>query len=215
MALVTGFVAMPPTDTATVAIIGFATLNYVPADSLAEMNATRFQRMVDAASSVILNDFSLSNTSLVSGGAPWGDQVAVELFIRCKTTGPSTAQLRIYVPVPFDTETLRFIEDSIVSGVADQLNVQHAEFSIRCGHDDDWSRRRIAAAAAQGAVIDDSYIGFIPRNDAIATAAERVIAFKTHTKPIEPPGGTAYTLGRMHLANPMHHKMEVNVFLLS
>lgn len=186
--------------TSYVAIIGNAR-------KISPENEEVFTLMCQTALLVIKNKFqlSMSDVVLVSGGAAWGDHVAVALFIQGMTEGKDAPKgLELYLPCNwFDAE--KGFEDS---GNTDWkvnpgylTNTLHRSFSqaIKTRN----SLQDLQTAKELGAVFNSSHRGFHNRNTAVAEACQYMIAFTMDA--IEPKNsGTADTWNKFKGPNKVH-----------
>lgn len=174
-----------------VAIIGFAG-GHVPVSMHGKLNGQLYRQMLASAEMIITVRWGLdwSQVELVSGGAPWGDHVAVSLYLLHDPAG-----LRIFAPCTWLADTGRFIENepggfwSNRSGTTE--NQLHEKFIAQTGNQ---SFDDLRAAVAVGAVIDSSHAGFHARNLAIGASCDYLIAFSWASSTKEPTeGGTQDT----------------------
>lgn len=173
-----------------VAIIGFAG-GHVPVTMQGALSRALYQQMIASAQMIITARWSLnwSDVELVSGGAPWGDHVAVSLYLLHETAG-----LTIFAPCTWLADTGRFVENepggfwANRSGVAE--NLLHTKFSSQTSTS---SFDDLKAAVATGAIIDSSHAGFKARNQAIAQACDYLIAFSWSNSKEPSDGGTLDT----------------------
>lgn len=185
---------------ARVAIIGFA-----GGHCTAPLSPALFERMVARAEAIIRDEFGLDvgAVELVSGGAAWGDHVAVTLFLR--HTMPA---LTIYAPCEWDGDTGRFVDNGRGPGwkenPAHYANKLHANFAtitaLRPADD-------MLDAVARGATIHAGR-GFHARNTSIADAATHMIAFSRADGAAPERGGTRDTWNKCSAAHKVHVPMS-------
>ena len=175
-----------------VGIIGNARNIPVPADSRV------FSAMCKKALGIISDQLQLSPSEvvLVSGGAAWGDHVAVSLYLRSITETPFSG-LELHVPCAWIPLNHAYEDD----GVADwRVNPGHLANGLQRVFGTAISRdtlSEIEAARNVGAVVIDSAKGFHARNSAIAAASDYLIAFTSDD--VEPiSGGTADTWNKFN-----------------
>jgi hypothetical protein len=165
-----------------VAIIGTsetgagAELSDALADCVPPGPADLFDRMVERSAALIEGRFkcTLADVQLVSGGAAWGDHVAVALFLKGLVAG-----LTLYLPCEWVTGSnpshlTKGKSRSWKTNPGLLANERHMSFSDAIGRD---TLKEIEAARLKGARIITDYRGFHRRNYAVAQAAARLIAF--------------------------------------
>jgi hypothetical protein len=171
-------------NTVKVGIIGNARNIPPPAD------AHLFSLMCKKATHIITDQLSLSlsDVVLVSGGAAWGDHVAVALYLEHRPL----AGLELHIPCAWSSSNKAY-EDT---GSTDwRVNPGHLANSLHRSFAAAVSREtltEIEMAKHLGAVLVDTDKGFHARNTAIAASSDYLIAFTSdETEPIS--GGTADT----------------------
>lgn len=150
-----------------------------------------FERMkVLALSAIEQQGFGPAECTLVSGGAPWADHVAVELFLEGKVAG-----LELYLPGQL------YDRDDTTAGIRPVESSARKDASVLVGYHRSFAEKtgikgldRIREAERKGAVIM-SADGFFARNDMIAANCDAMIALHTNeTHPNKQKrGGTKYT----------------------
>ena len=185
---------------ARVAIIGFAG-GHCPGPLTPDL----FARMVDRAEAIIRTDFALDIAAieLVSGGAAWGDHVAVTLFLRHKMPA-----LTIFAPCEWDATSGKFADNGRGSdwktNPAHYANKLHAKFATITAlkpFDD------ILDAVARGATVCAGR-GFHSRNTTVADAATHMIAFSWGDGDTPDTGGTRNTWDKCSAAHKVHVPMS-------
>lgn len=127
---------------------------------------------------------------LVSGGAAWGDHVAVALFLEGKVD-----QLHLHLPCPLHSK--RFSGGS----VSRRVNQLHEEFTRVSEVDSLGDLVKAVDMPGCSAFVHD---GFFARNSEVARSADCVIAL-TWSRSTEPaPGGTKDTWTKSKSKNKIH-----------
>lgn len=170
--------------------------------------------MVECAERVIALTFSLpwERVHLVSGGAAWADHVAVRLFL-AKHAGEDKPvdgpALTVHAPAAWDAASGRYVDNGTGSS-----------WRTNPGYWENVLLERFASAASVssfaglldahrlGATIDTQHFGFHARNSAIATRAERLIAFTWSDGDAPTDGGTRDTWNKCSVL-PKHHKIHI------
>jgi len=181
---------MAASPAARVAIIGSAGRN----EDGPKVTAQLFQQMMDCALHIVRNVFGLEahQVTLVSGGAAFADHVAVALWL-ARPAAQGFAGLELYLPCAWDGARGCAIDTGHWDWRTNPgrlANMLHRQFEQRTGRR---SLAEIAAAVAQGAVINADHSGFHARNSAIALQATHVIAFTFSDSGAPKDGGTLDT----------------------
>lgn len=150
-------------------------------------------------------------TDLISGGAAWGDHLAVDLFI---TRYTAFQTLTLCLPCDFDLQYRRYYEIAKHRGRVPGriLNYYHHRFSAAIKTQ---SLAELALAIQHDqtkCVISD---GLFARNTEIANRADALVAFTFGNRSMVKPGGTADTVAkfkRMHPNAPTYH-VDLNTML--
>lgn len=163
-----------------------------------------FFRMVDKVDEIITVELGLRRPEvvLVSGGAAWGDHVAVGLFLRTRGKEDAYAGLDLHFPAIF-TDT-RFVGNRD----AGTANYYHRLFSEKVGGDSIGGLWRAINAGAN--VFRGN--GFFARNLQVAAKADYVIAQTFNPGDFPKDGGTKHTWDRCLMAK---RKIHINLFELS
>jgi hypothetical protein len=154
------------------------------------MTAELYQVMVLRAVHEI-SRIPVSEIILVSGGAPWSDHVAVELFLnkdKYELIAPKIKGLELHLAAPFDEDTNRYLDTGARDWRANpgrSENRYHDLFCEKLG-DPDRSFRELRAAIDGGASVK-VYNGFHQRNTYIATA-NYLLAFSWGRKNLKMEG---------------------------
>lgn len=129
---------------------------------------------------------------LVSGGAAWGDHVAVALFLDGKVD-----QLHLHLPCEFFGYWKKFSGGS----VSRRVNQLHDEFTRVSGVDSLKDLVKVVEMPGCSTFVHD---GFFARNSEIARSVDCVIAL-TWSRTMEPsPGGTKDTWTKSKAKNKVH-----------
>lgn len=150
------------------------------------MDRTTFLRMVDKAVSIIRDDWKLPSVTLVSGGAPGADQIAVQLFLTRQYQG-----LRLHLPAKLERN--RF---ETKSPPGKRLNELHESFqretTVASLSD------LTIASRSQNATVAVHPGGFKGRNNHIAADCDYAIAFGwTPGDEPNPRTGTGHTWSKL------------------
>ena len=126
---------------------------------------------------------------LVSGGAAWADQLAVELFL----AKPDQFELELYLPAPLSLTRGIYLGEKGSAGAAS--NYYHDKFLQQTGID---GRRQILQAIKQKCDVDweESIAGmraFFVRNKKVAEASDACLAYTWGEGKEPADGGTKNT----------------------
>lgn len=147
-----------------------------------------------------------SKVHLHGGGAPWGDQAAIDLYLK-----HPTSKLTLHLPCKWDTVKQQFLDNGPKDWRTNPgylSNLLHKNFSSITKID---TLAVIQKAINQGAQLLDHYKGFHARNLALGKCDHLLaFTFAQGDQPLE-PGGTIYTWthakcpqsNRKHFSLPM------------
>jgi hypothetical protein len=187
---------MNPTSICRVSIIGTAGRN----EDAPRMTRQLFERMVEQANRVIDDVFQLgddkSNVVLVTGGSPWSDHVAVNLWLNHRD---EFAGLTLHLPCQFDSKSKQFDPDDDCGAY---LNTLHKQFSAKMGSSFD-SFDELARIAELGATFDYQGRGFSERNR-LVSECDYLIAFTWSDTDTPKQGGTLETWNFSPCRNKVH-----------
>lgn len=165
-----------------------------------KMNLGTFQRMCETAKDIIrpINH----PVNLISGGAPWADHVAVDLYLTC----PLICGLTIEFPCKFEKGA--YVSGEIYDGydIAKVSNHYHDLFTLNTGID---GRAELQKAIEIGAITHFSK-GFFDRNCKVAEA-DILIAFTYGNGAKLKDGGTAHT-ARCYVRNGGRDLYHCNLY---
>jgi hypothetical protein len=185
-----------------VAIFGFAG-GHMSVEHTAQLSGQLFEQMVNRAYTTIteLWGLDLCRVHLVSGGAAWADQVAVELYNRHQHSSPGLA-LTLVMPCEWSAGTCRFVDSKGSSSSWREnpgrlSNSYHERFSRVCTGLPRHSQEAIKAAVEAGAKLDCQHRGFHRRNTAIAELAQYALAFSWAEADRPYSGGTLDTFNKL------------------
>jgi hypothetical protein len=138
--------------------------------------------------------------AVVSGGAAWGDHLAVSLFLHLEPK-----ELILHLPCEFKDGEFKS-EDK----VADVANHYHRLFSDIAWQNSNRSLTEIEQAIEYGATVTVSH-GFFTRNVLVARDADYLIALTFGNKDVLKDGGTSHTMGLFHLKKDMIKSFHVDL----
>ncbi|KYQ88794.1 hypothetical protein DLAC_10591 [Tieghemostelium lacteum] len=165
---------------------------------------SHFEYMCNKVKSFISQHELLSKSkeiTLVSGGAAWADQIAVELYLE----DPIKYNLILYLPCPIVEKENKYVYyDSNSSdwrlNPGRSSNNYHISFTKQIGKD---SIGDIMKAKELGAVIDTSSNGFHSRNTKVAKS-DYILAFTFGKGEIPEKSGTLDTWNKSKSTNKYH-----------
>ncbi len=142
----------------TLAVVGTAGRTYEP-----QLTRQLYGEMYLGLTAALTSPAFRTVTTLVSGGAPWADHLAVHAMLR-----GLVSNLTLHLPARFDQAAMKYAED----GDGPTANKHHEMFSSITGIA---SLSEIGQALALGAT-GRSYQGFLARNREVARA-DALLAF--------------------------------------
>jgi len=184
------------------AYIGIIGAAHARAADSALHRAGVFEAMCAAVERVIVEDWQLQwdTVVLVSGGAAWGDHVAVALFMEracdSATDRRGAPKLRLLLPCKWDAAKKQFEDNGQVDwriNPGGTANTYHRQCSASTGRD---TLADLEKAQKLGAAWQDDFFGFHHRNLVLARTVTHCIALTDEAdEPTE--GGTGYTWARL------------------
>lgn len=154
-----------------------------------------FKDMVDMTKKEILKLVPDGNCELISGGSSWADFIAVVL----KNELPNSS-LTLYLPADFSIEFSKFIPTQNDNGAGLTLNKLHGNFKLQTGIS---SLELMASTAKLDKVKYITHVGFLNRNNYIASECDHLIALSNGVSCPDTPG-TLYTWNKAKNKNRIH-----------
>ncbi len=182
-----------------IAIIGTAGRN----EDETRLNRDMFHQMVAQVGKIK----SLSETTLVSGGAAWADHVAVVTFLL-----GACASLELHIPCLWDAGNRQYHDTGVrdwKTNPGGTSNYYHRKFSTAMGMGENYSLLQIDEAISDGAKASVGK-GFFDRNTAVA-GADALVAMTFGNEGRVADGGTRDTFEKyIKSGKTMAYHLDLN-----
>jgi hypothetical protein len=178
-----------------------------------KMNKMVFERMIVRVKQAINDIYERESPdliTLVSGGAPWADHVAIRLFLN-ESILKTKLDLKIYSPCMFDPTKNTFCDNgtfNYINNPGRMLNQLHADFSRKIG-----SNSLVEISKIYSKIDSSAAHGFHARNSKIAQTSDYLVALSWSESGQPSSGGTLDTWKKWSKIHGDHNSKKIHICL--